>query len=193
MVNCPAGGYVTTETIALYTTVCPVSDATKTPEATATKEGSQPEATATKEGSRPEVTSSPVGLGGAGGFPQVTAIGQPSGPVVEAAIPTGAASSSGLQTLVKPATSAGAPQGSSGESSAFSSSPSQTTIPVGAGSPFPSGGSGSGSGGASPSGSWSGVPSGPSSNPSIPGANGASLMSASLVGLAIILAVQIVL
>jgi chitinase len=172
---------VTTETIALYTTVCPIKDATKTPEATLTKEGSQPGA-----------TTSPVGLGGAGGFPQVTAVGQPSGQVVEAAVPTGAASYSSLQTLVKPATSAGAPQGSSGESSAFSSSPSQPTIPVGAGSPYPSGGSGSGSGSASPSGSWSGVPSGPSS-PSIPPTSGASVMGASLIGLAIVMAVQIVL
>lgn len=216
---------MTTETIALYTTVCPVSDATKTPAPTATTEASLPWTTSTVYTTRvytitscaPEVTncpvnhvttetipwyttvcpvtatatSTPAGPAGPGGasFPEITAIGQPSAgaPVVEAANPTSAVGSSSLQTLVKPATSVGAPQGSSGESSAVYSSPSQPTQPAGAGSPYPSGSAGN----AAPSGSWSGVPTGPSTIPSIPGANGASVMSAGLVGLAIVLAAQV--
>lgn len=212
---------MTTETIALYTTVCPVSEATQTAapvtSAPATTEASQPWTTSTVYTTRvytitscaPDVpncpanqvttetiplyttvcpvtaaaTSTPVGPASVE-FPQNTDVGQPSAgaPVVEAAYPT----ASSIQTIVKPVTSVGVPQGPYGGSSVVTSSSSQPTNPAGSPS-YPSGGSGS----SAPSGSWSGVPVGPSSIPSIPGANGASVMSASLIGMAIVLAAQV--
>lgn len=129
-------------------------------------------------------TATPVGPGSVV-FPQNTEVGQPSlvGPVVEAAYPT---ASSSLQTLVKPATSVGVPQGSPAGSSVAPGSSSKPTAPAGPPS-YPTGGSGN----ASPSGSWSGVPVGPSSVPGIPEANAASVMSASLFGLVIVMAAQV--
>lgn len=214
---------MTTETIALYTTVCPVSEATQTA-APVTTEASQPWTTSTVYTTRvytitscaPDVTNcpanqvttetiplyttvcpvtatatgTPVGPGSVE-FPQNTDIGQPSGgaPVVEAAYPTGPSS---IQTLAKPTTSVGAPQGPYGGSSVATSSPSKPAYPVGSGSPsYPSSGPGNASPSGSPSGSWSGVPVGPSTIPSIPGTSGASMMSASLLGLVMAVAAHV--
>lgn len=64
VINCPANGYVTTKTVALYTTVCPVTESNGAATKTATE--SQPEetegngaATKTTQESQPEVTDVP--------------------------------------------------------------------------------------------------------------------------------------